>query len=141
MIKDVDNIILLLSQSTVKFSIFMYSILLKMPEANYLLLKHLIRVLLKIKTSAKNHLDTYILSVRIAPHVLWEQTCANSLFGCDLSKKVRGSDFSLCEHSSHCDREMGNNSERSVMLKESLGLHYSGVGDTLIYFRKQWKIS
>lgn len=71
----------------------MYSILLRMPQANYLLLKELLRVLLKIKTSTSNSLDTYNLSVRIAPHVLWDPTCLKSLFGCDLSKKVSGSDF------------------------------------------------
>ncbi|GAB1303365.1 Predicted gene 1527 [Apodemus speciosus] len=64
------------------------SILLKMPQANYLLLKQLIRVLLKIKTSTSNNLDTYMLSVRTAPHVLWDPTCLTSLFGSDLSKKI-----------------------------------------------------
>ncbi|XP_052036794.1 rho GTPase-activating protein 20-like isoform X8 [Apodemus sylvaticus] len=64
------------------------SILLKMPQANYIVLKQLIRVLLKIKTSAKNTLDSFILSIRIAPHVLWDQTCVNSLFGSDIPKKI-----------------------------------------------------
>ena len=73
----------------------MYSILLKMPQANYDLLKQLICVLLQIKMSTRNNLDTYMLSVRIAPHVLWDQTGRNSLFGSDLSMKIRGSDISL----------------------------------------------
>ncbi|XP_052036753.1 rho GTPase-activating protein 20-like isoform X2 [Apodemus sylvaticus] len=64
------------------------SILLKMPQANYIVLKQLIRVLLKMKTSAKNTLDSFILSIRIAPHVLWDQTCVNSLFGSDIPKKI-----------------------------------------------------
>lgn len=114
----------------------MYSILLKMPPPNYLLLKHLIWVLLKIKTSSKNNLDTYILSVRIAPHVLWDTTCRNSLFGSDLSKKVRGYDFSLWEQSSYYDAGIRNTSQRSVMLKDTKGLPSSGVVDSLIYFRK-----
>jgi hypothetical protein len=67
----------------------------KMPQANYLLLKELIFVLSKIKISTSNHLETYKLSVHMAPHVLWKPTCQNSLFGSDLSKKVRGSKFSL----------------------------------------------
>ena len=131
--KDVDNVTLLVRQSTVKFS-FVYSILKKMPRANYLLLKQLVCVLLKIKTSARNHIDSHILSVRVAPYVLWDPTCVNSLLGSDISKKVRGSDFWK-----NCHQEIGNTSERSVMLKEPLGLHYSGVGDTLINFRKHWE--
>ena len=79
-----------------------------MPQANYIVLKQLIRVLLKIKTSAKNTLDSFILSIRIAPHVLWDQTCVNSLFGSDLSMKVRGSDISLWEQSLHCDPRIGH---------------------------------
>ncbi|GAB1303356.1 Predicted gene 1527 [Apodemus speciosus] len=63
-------------------------ILLRMLRANYLLLKQLIHVLLQIKMSTSNNLDTYSLSVRIAPHVLWDPTCLKSLFGCDLSKKL-----------------------------------------------------
>ena len=114
----------------------MYSILLKIPQANYLLLKQLIHVLLKIKTSTRNHLETYNLPVCIAPHVLFEPTCLNSLFGSHLSEKVRGSDFSLWEQRTHCDQEIGNTLERPVMLKENLGLHSSGVEDALIYFRK-----
>ncbi|XP_052025514.1 uncharacterized protein LOC127673799 [Apodemus sylvaticus] len=64
------------------------SILLKLPQANYDLLKQLICVLLQIKMSTRNNLDTYMLSVRIAPHVLWDQTGRNSLFGSDLSRKM-----------------------------------------------------
>ena len=30
---------------------------------------------IKMKTSTRNHLDTYTLSVRVAPHVLWDPTC------------------------------------------------------------------
>ncbi|GAB1287383.1 Predicted gene 1527 [Apodemus speciosus] len=71
-----------------KISAIQSIILLKMPQANYLLLKQLIHVLLKIKMSTRNNLDTYMLSVRIAPHVLWDQTGRNSLFGSDLSKKM-----------------------------------------------------
>ena len=51
----------------------MYSILLKMPCTNYILLKQLCAI--KMKTSTRNHLDTYTLSVRVAPHVLWDPTC------------------------------------------------------------------
>ena len=86
----------------------MCSLLRKMPQANYVLLKQLISVLLKIKMSTRNNLDSYMLSVRIAPHVLWDQTGRNSLFGSDLSKKVRGSDFSLCEQYLHSDPGIGN---------------------------------
>lgn len=96
-------------------------------------------MVLKIKTSTRNHLDSYILSVRISPHVLWDPTCSNSLFGSDHSKKIRGSDFSLWEQSPHCDPGIGNTSERSLMLKDPLGLHSSGVGDAFIYFRKDWE--
>lgn len=88
-----------------------------MPQPNYLLLKNLISVLLKITTSAKNTLESCLLSFRIAPYVLWDQTCEISIFGRDEPKKVRGTDFSLWEQSSHCDQEIGNTSERSVMLK------------------------
>ena len=117
----------------------MFSILLKMPQANYLLLKELIFVLSKIKISTSNHLETYKLSVHMAPHVLWKPTCQNSLFGSDLSKKVRGSKFSLWEQSPHCDPGIENSLERSLMLKDTLGLHAIRVGDTLIYFRKNWE--
>ena len=79
-----------------------------MPQANYDLLKQLICVLLQIKMSTRNNLDTYMLSVHIAPHVLWDQTGRNSLFGSDLSKKVRGSDFPLCEQYLHSDPGIGN---------------------------------
>ncbi|XP_028640248.1 rho GTPase-activating protein 20-like isoform X2 [Grammomys surdaster] len=64
------------------------SILLKMPQHNYWLLKELMSVLVKIKTSSKNHLDTYMLSLRIAPHMFWDPTCNNSLFGSDLPQKM-----------------------------------------------------
>ncbi|XP_031232583.1 rho GTPase-activating protein 20-like isoform X3 [Mastomys coucha] len=64
------------------------SILLKMPQPNYFLLKQLIHVLLKVKTSTRNHLDTFILSIRIAPHMLWDLTCRNSLSRNDLEKKM-----------------------------------------------------
>jgi len=60
-----------------------------MPKPNYVLLKQLIRVLQKIKAASTNHLDSFDLSVRIAPHVLWNPTY-KILFGRDLSKKVRG---------------------------------------------------
>ncbi|XP_052012800.1 eukaryotic translation initiation factor 5A-1-like isoform X2 [Apodemus sylvaticus] len=30
---------------------------------------------IKMKTSMRNHLDTYTLSVCVAPHVLWDPTC------------------------------------------------------------------
>lgn len=60
-----------------------------MPKPNYVLLKQLICVLQKIKAASTNQLDTFDLSVRIAPHVLWNPTC-KTLFGRDLSKKVRG---------------------------------------------------
>ena len=110
-----------------------------MPQANYLLLKELIFVLSKIKISTSNHLETYKLSVHMAPHVLWKPTCQNSLFGSDLSKKVRGSKFSLWEQSPHCDPGIENSLERSLMLKDTLGLHAIRVGDTLIYFRKDWE--
>ncbi|XP_031212640.1 rho GTPase-activating protein 20-like [Mastomys coucha] len=64
------------------------SILPKMPQANYLILKQLIYVLLKIKTTTRNHLDSYVLSVRIAPHVLWDPSRRSTLFGTDLPKKM-----------------------------------------------------
>lgn len=60
-----------------------------MPKPNYVLLKQLIRVLQKIKAASTNHLDSLRLSVRIAPHVLWNPTC-KMFYGRDLSKKVRG---------------------------------------------------
>ncbi|XP_063138952.1 rho GTPase-activating protein 20-like isoform X3 [Rattus norvegicus] len=63
------------------------NILLMMPKPNYVLLKQLIRVLQKIKAASTNHLDSFDLSVRIAPHVLWNPTY-KILFGRDLSKKL-----------------------------------------------------
>lgn len=85
-------------------------------------------MLLKIKITTRNHLDSYVLFVGIAPHVLWYSSCRNSLFGSDLSKKVRGSDFSLWEQSTCSDPEIGNTSERSVMLKYNprTALYWSG---------------
>ena len=76
---------------------------------------------------------------KVGTHVLWDPTSSNSLFGSDLSKKVRRYDFSLWEQSPHCDPGIGNTSERSLMLKDPLGLHSSGVGDAFIYFRKDWE--
>ncbi|XP_034355321.1 rho GTPase-activating protein 20-like [Arvicanthis niloticus] len=55
------------------------------------------------------------------------------------AENVRGSDFSFWEQSPHCDPGIGTTSERSLMLKDTLELHSSGVGDTLNYFRKDWK--
>lgn len=112
----------------------MYSILLKMPKPNYLLLKELIHVLSKIKTSTENHLDSYVLSVRIAPYVLWDTADIYLLFGWDLYQKVSKSNFSLWEQSLHCDLGIENTLERSLMLKDTLVLHSSVVGDALIYF-------
>lgn len=71
----------------------MYSILLEMPQPNFLLLKHLIRVLVKIKTSRRNDLDTYILSLRIASNVLLDPENKYLLYKTEHSKKVRESDF------------------------------------------------
>lgn len=117
----------------------MYSILLKMPNANYLLLKELLHVLFRIKTSNRNQLDSSILSVRIAPYLLWNLPCINPVLWNNLSKKVRGDDFSLWEQKPHCDPGIGNTLERSLMFKDTLGLHSSGVGDALINFRKDWE--
>lgn len=75
-------------------------------------------------------------SLHIAPHVLWDPTCRNSLVGSDRSENVRGSDFSFGDQSPHGDPGIGTTSERRLMLKDTLGLHPSGVGDALIYFRK-----
>lgn len=35
-----------------------------------------------------NNLDSYRLSLRIAPHVLWGQTSRDSLFGSDVLRKM-----------------------------------------------------
>ncbi|XP_076775941.1 rho GTPase-activating protein 20-like isoform X1 [Arvicanthis niloticus] len=64
------------------------SITLNMPQPYVLLLNHLIRESLKIKTSSRIHLDIDFLSLHLAPHVLWDQTCRNSLFGRDCSEKM-----------------------------------------------------
>jgi hypothetical protein len=117
----------------------MYRIIQKKPNPNSLLLKKLLHLLFKIKTSNSNHLDSYILSARLAPYVLRKLTCINQSSQNDLSKKVRRYDFSLWEQSPHCDPGIGNTSERSLMLKDPLGLHSSGVGDAFIYFRKDWE--
>ncbi|XP_076788193.1 rho GTPase-activating protein 20-like [Arvicanthis niloticus] len=63
------------------------SILLKMPQRNFLLLKRLIHVLVKIKTSSKNDLDTYILSLRIASKVLLDPKYKYLLYKSEHSKK------------------------------------------------------
>ncbi|XP_076775948.1 rho GTPase-activating protein 20-like [Arvicanthis niloticus] len=64
------------------------SIPLNMPQPYIVLLNHLIRESLKIKTSSRIHLDTDLLSLLLAPRVLWGQTCRNSLFGRDCSEKM-----------------------------------------------------
>nr|AAU43630.1 GTPase activating protein testicular GAP1 [Rattus norvegicus] len=63
-------------------------LLLKIPQANFILLKHLICVLVKIRDSSMNNLDSNNLSVRIAPYVLWNQTPKDTLFGSDVSRKM-----------------------------------------------------
>eukprot|EP00073_Rattus_norvegicus_P051579 XP_017453963.1 PREDICTED: rho GTPase-activating protein 20-like isoform X1 [Rattus norvegicus] len=64
------------------------SLLQQIPEPNFILLKHLICVLVIIKDSSMNNLDSYRLSLRIAPHVLWGQTSRDSLFGSDVLRKM-----------------------------------------------------
>ncbi|XP_028638740.1 rho GTPase-activating protein 20-like [Grammomys surdaster] len=64
------------------------SIPLNMPQPYFLLLNHLIHEFLKLKTSSRNDLDTYLLSLCTSPHVLWGLTCRNSLFGRDLFKQM-----------------------------------------------------
>lgn len=111
-----------------------------MPKQNYLLLKLLIHVLSKIKNSPLTQLDTFILSIRIAPYVLWDSTCMNlKIFGSDLYQKVRESDFSPWKQSPRYDLGIGNAPARSLMLKDTLGLNSSGVRDALIYFRNEWE--
>ncbi|XP_063138958.1 rho GTPase-activating protein 20-like isoform X3 [Rattus norvegicus] len=80
------------------------NILLKMPKPNYVLLKQLICVLQKIKAASTNQLDTFDLSVRIAPHVLWNPTC-KTLFGRDLSKKLSIIQFMI----DNCQELFGEN--------------------------------
>uniref|UniRef100_A0A8C8W8M2 Rho-GAP domain-containing protein n=1 Tax=Peromyscus maniculatus bairdii TaxID=230844 RepID=A0A8C8W8M2_PERMB len=66
------------------------SLLSQIPKPNFILLRHLMSVLYKIKShSSINHMDAYGLSVRIAPNLLWRPTSYSSGFGDDLSKKVR----------------------------------------------------
>ncbi|XP_038959516.1 uncharacterized protein Tgap1l1 isoform X3 [Rattus norvegicus] len=63
-------------------------LLLKIPQANFILLKYFIRVLVIIRESSMNNLDSNSLSNRIAPYVLWNQTTKNTLFGSDVSRKM-----------------------------------------------------
>ncbi|XP_031232121.1 rho GTPase-activating protein 20-like isoform X2 [Mastomys coucha] len=63
-------------------------ILLKIPQPNYMLLKYLICVLLKIKRSSKNHLDTNCLSVRLASCVMWDQKSSGPICGVNFPKQV-----------------------------------------------------
>nr|XP_038959631.1 rho GTPase-activating protein 20-like isoform X3 [Rattus norvegicus] len=65
------------------------SLLQQIPEPNFILLKYLICLLVIIKDSPMNKLDTKRLSIRLAPHVLWGWTSSNSLFGKVVSRKER----------------------------------------------------
>ncbi|KAL6061011.1 hypothetical protein STEG23_003367, partial [Scotinomys teguina] len=57
-------------------------------KPNFILLRHLMSVLYKIKShSSINHTDAYGLSVLIVTHLLWRPTSCNSGFVDDLSKK------------------------------------------------------
>lgn len=59
-----------------------------------------------------NNLDSYRLSLRIAPHVLWGQTSRDSLFGSDILRKVRGSEICLWEQKSNYYSVIGNTLQR-----------------------------
>lgn len=45
-------------------------------------------VLVIIRDSSTNNLDTNRLSIRIAPYVLWDQTTKDAWFGSDVSRKM-----------------------------------------------------
>lgn len=66
-----------------------------MPQPYFLLWNYLLCELPKLTTSSRIHLDMVLSSPHIAPHVLWDPTGRNSLFGSDRSENVRGSDFSF----------------------------------------------
>nr|XP_034357384.1 rho GTPase-activating protein 20-like [Arvicanthis niloticus] len=64
------------------------SISLKMPQPYFLLCNYLLRELPKMTTSSRIHLDMVLSSLHVAPHVLWDPTCRNSLVGSDRSENM-----------------------------------------------------
>eukprot|EP00073_Rattus_norvegicus_P044600 XP_017446742.1 PREDICTED: uncharacterized protein RGD1563562 isoform X4 [Rattus norvegicus] len=63
-------------------------LLLRIPQENFSVLNHLISVLVIIKDSSMNNLNSKRLSIRIAPYAFWDRTRRGSLFGSDMSKKI-----------------------------------------------------
>lgn len=86
----------------------------KIPQPNFTLLKYLVCVLSKVKRSSKNHLNTYYLSLRIAPYVIWDANSSGPVCKGSLRKKVKGSDFFLWKQIPYCDPGIGNTSVRSL---------------------------
>lgn len=60
----------------------------KIPEPNFILLKHLICVLVIIKDSPMNKLDTEKLSILLGPYLLWGCTSNDAFFGKSTSRKL-----------------------------------------------------
>ncbi|XP_028639996.1 rho GTPase-activating protein gacR-like [Grammomys surdaster] len=121
----------------------MYSILLKMPQHNYWLLKELMCVLVKIKTSSKNRLDSTMLSIRIAPYVLWDPTCIESIFRSSLSKKITIIQIMIDKYQQlfedHDIPFRWDNQSRSDGVQVSLNTAAGDSGTPLIYNVSQQK--
>ncbi|XP_038959567.1 uncharacterized protein Tgap1l3 isoform X2 [Rattus norvegicus] len=111
-------------------------LLLRIPQENFSVLNHLISVLVIIKDSSMNNLNSKRLSIRIAPYALWDRTRRGSLFGSDMSIKISlmqimidnyipifENDNKYCSDGLKTSADFINSSGKSPIMKEVIGDH------------------
>uniref|UniRef100_D3ZH11 Rho-GAP domain-containing protein n=1 Tax=Rattus norvegicus TaxID=10116 RepID=D3ZH11_RAT len=111
-------------------------LLLRIPQENFSVLNHLISVLVIIKDSSMNNLNSKRLSIRIAPYALWDRTRRGSLFGSDMSIKISLMQIMIdnyipifenynkyCSDGLKTSADFINSSGKSPIMKEVIGDH------------------
>ncbi|XP_063138947.1 uncharacterized protein Tgap1l6 isoform X1 [Rattus norvegicus] len=111
------------------------SLLQQIPDPNFILLKYLICLLVIIKDSPMNKLDTKRLSIRLAPHVLWGWTSSDSLFGKVVSRKISLMEIMIDNYIQifeNDNRYCIHNEKRSAVINKSADIINSDVKSTIM---------